>query len=218
MNPNDCEARGDVGVRCAHPNLPRLSYRKWIRLFPAMVLTIIAGYVLDCMGAEPPADTIHDSLSLESAEKKITKEGLDKAVRAFYADKQGWQKLLAQIATGKGEWLSLAARLRSVSDAGATRDLRLSVAQALKRSPGNVLRTMDNAFTLAEVCGMVDIDDPKYDSYALATAELERQKAALQLLSDSPLKAKRDECVALIEASRDHIRRFYGVEDSQTKR
>jgi len=91
------------------------------------------------------------------------------------AKKVLWEKLwdspkvfasfLERVETGDNVWLNIAAKLREVSDAGASEMLEASLSVALVKQPGNVLAILSNGtkpstFSVDAICsdGMLAID------------------------------------------------------------
>jgi len=64
--------------------------------------------------------------------------GAAAALSLLFDDDSKWDVVLEGVATGTPEWLSIAADLRSVSDAHATETLVMAVQEALPNSPRGV--------------------------------------------------------------------------------
>lgn len=76
-----------------------------------------------------------------------------------------FETLLNHVESGDREWLNIAVKLRSVSDAGASEMLEASVSVALAKRPANVLAILSDernpgTFSVVGICsdGMLSID------------------------------------------------------------
>jgi len=151
------------------------------------------------------------SLTPQTIAARVEAHGAKATLWQIYDSPSEWSALLKGIASGTVPWLKIANQFLPVSDAGATEQLQLAVGEALERHPDNVLRIAVPLFDMIYVCGGPDIDDPRYDSYELATQAVDRRKLKLRSVSDASLLKPRDECIRTIEDSKTGIARFYGV-------
>jgi hypothetical protein len=141
---------------------------------------------------------------------RIAHEGAEKTLSSIYEAQSQWSQLLAGVATGRREWLAVAARLRKVSDAGASEQLDLAVGEALEHRPKNVLSIAIPVFGI-KVCGAPDVDDSRYDSYALSLAAIKRRKELVADVTDPSFKRPRERCLSELDNAKHDIARFYGV-------
>lgn len=160
----------------------------------------------------PAAGRLAYPTSPEAISKEISKRGPKEVLSELWRDRVAWDRLRAGIATGAESWLTVALLLRPASDAGATRDLRLALGEALGSSPERVLQLSLKPHDIAAVCSGVDIDDPRFDSYELATAEVERRVQTVSTITEPQLEQAKADCLAELRASDPHLRRFYRVE------
>jgi hypothetical protein len=143
--------------------------------------------------------------------KRLSKNDARVVVRNMYDDGREWRLFLTGVATGKPEWLTLAIKLVPGTDAGATSQLFLSIGEALEHQPQNVLRIAVSELGTGKVCGGPDVDDSRYDSYALSIKAIELRKTMLLKVDDSKLFKVRDACIKELDSSKQGIARFYGV-------
>ncbi len=126
----------------------------------------------------------------------------------------GWHGIGLELVLQRAQRLGsrVALQLRPASDAGTTTDLRLALGEALGHRPKVVLTKATEAYRLWEICGGPDVDDPRFDSYELATAEVERRVQAVSAITEPQLEKAKADCLAELRASDPHLRRFYRVE------
>ena len=149
------------------------------------------------------------TLSPQSVLNSAGSLGARATLERLYNDQRQWSALLAGIATGTPSWLNVATTLHVVSDAGSSEQLSLAVGEALEHRPTNVLRLAVPNFSLEVLCDGPDLDDPRFNSYRLSIAAIERRQAKLRSIHDPSLAALRDSCVAELEKARANLARFY---------
>ncbi len=132
-------------------------------------------------------------------------------VESMYNNGLEWRQFLTGVATGKPAWLRLAIKLKPGTDAGATSQLYLALGEALEHQPQNVLKIAASELELGEICGGPDVDDPRYNSYALSIKAIEHRKAMVMKVNDSILRTIRDVCIRDLEDSKQGIASFYQV-------
>jgi hypothetical protein len=150
------------------------------------------------------------ALTPEAITKSMASPGAPASLSRMYENKAQWAELLAGIASGKPGWLNAANQLHRVSDGGASEQLGLAVGEALEHRPANVLSLTLTEFRIDIVCGGPDVDDPRFDSYDLSMAAIERRQRVLRALRNSTLTAARDICVGELEKAKAGIAHFYG--------
>ena len=142
-------------------------------------------------------------------ENSIATTGARQTLQRIYEDKGQWTALLAGIATGEPVWLNLAKQLRRVSDGGASEQIDLAAGEALEHRPADVLTLVADEFGLPQVCGGPDVDDPRFDSYDLSMAAIQRRLEMLHSIHDGGLAAKRAGCISELEKAKTGIAHFY---------
>jgi hypothetical protein len=172
-----------------------------------MIRSCTFSLLLALFGETASADPV---LSSSVIKKSIASLGARETLSQIYDKQDQWSGLLTAIATGKRDWLEIAKQLRSASDGGATEQLGLAVGEALEQRPANVLSLAVTEFGIEYVCGGPDVDDPRFDSYELSMAAIDRRERMLRSFRDHALDQIRDSCVAELEKARATVARFYG--------
>jgi hypothetical protein len=103
-----------------------------------------------------------------------------------------WNHAITEIESGDANWLAIAKELRAGSDAGNTESIYVAVSHAALNAPARVLRMIGDAFPMAVVCTMPDIEP----TAASLAAYIRRAEAAMASVQDPSLKTKRDQCVS----------------------
>ncbi len=142
--------------------------------------------------------------------EKIKTFGARPTLQAIYSDKENWERLLAGIATGTKDWLSIANQLVSVSDAGSSQQLGLAVGEALEHQPENVLSLTFAQFGLSQICGGPDVDNNRFNSYELSITAITKRQAMVRSVKNESLYHLRDSCVVELEKAKIGIAHFYG--------
>ncbi len=159
----------------------------------------------------PFAAVAQNDLTPSSVMAEIQESGANATVSRLYEDNSLWSELLKNIGNGKPAWLKVASVLRGGSDAGANEQLVLAVGEALEHNPEAVLKITVSVMGIG-VCGGPDVDDSRYDSYALSIAAIERRKAMLAKVLRSDLESLRGQCMQELESAKKGIGQFYGVQ------
>jgi hypothetical protein len=147
-------------------------------------------------------------LTPQSVLDSCSSVGAKATLERLYNDQPQWDALLAGIATGTPAWLEVATTLHVVSDAGSSEQLGSAVGEALEHRPANVLALAIPNFLLEVVCG-APADDPRFDSYELSMAAIERREAKLRATHKHSLAALRDACMSELEKAKGDVARFY---------
>ncbi len=147
----------------------------------------------------------------------IERVGAEKVLQELFSDYTAWVAFRGCIAQGQTDWLLLARTIHDVADAGPSSQIPLSVGEALGYRPETVLnhvadRMDEEHFHFIDICQGPDIDDPRFDGLELALNEINNRINSLRSVSIVELERKRDRCIALLEESKAHVRRFYGDE------
>ncbi len=95
------------------------------------------------------------STFLSEVRELIAAQGPKGALSTLFGDNARWEAVLGAVATGKKEWLSVAAQLRPASDAHATETLNMAIQEALPHNSVAVLELVASGiFSAHEACGM----------------------------------------------------------------
>jgi hypothetical protein len=167
--------------------------------------------VLISLAVLPLAAFAQGAVTPEAIGSRISSVGAKPALAEIYADQTTWHRVIAGIASGETAWIKVSVELHRVSDAGASEQLELAVGEALGHRPLSVLKVAIPAFGIARVCGGPDVDDDRYNSYALSAKVIEKRKRMVRTISDPSLRAMRDKCLGSLEESKLGIARFYGA-------
>ena len=177
-----------------------------------ILLNILFGFLLCFLTA---------SLSLADAQNKnyykdpnvildeVSKRGAHTIVLELYSKPTEWNFVLRQIAAGTKTWLNVAVKLHAGSDAGASEMLTLSVGEALERSPSNVFKIALTEFQLEAICSGPDVDDARYNSYALAIKAINQRQKRISAIANPKLKNVSTKCIQLLEEAKSGIAKFY---------
>lgn len=160
----------------------------------AVILLVLAG----AASSPESAKRLGDVRSL------IAAQGARQALSLLFTDDKKWELLLDDIATGTPGWLSVAAELRSVSDAHASETLAMAVQEALPRNPVGVLDLVAaQRFSLADACGMYgfgQIEDERPMSAILGLVD--KRTEAVSRVRKSRLATVRDGCLVELKSLR----------------
>ena len=119
--------------------------------------------------------------------RAIGARGARATVERLYSDDGQCDGSLRGIASGDSGWLKVAAVLKSSADGGAADQRELAVGEALEHNAANVLRIAASAFEVSAICGGLDVDDARYDSFERAVAAVERRSKRVRAVADTEL-------------------------------
>ena len=141
----------------------------------------------------PPSVNAPDILS------DIRIDGAHIVVTKLWDRNRGWDEVMAKIATGKKEWLDVAAALRPGTDGGASQTLDEAVFLALQSAPVAVLKLLDgNPFDTDSVCSSnIGTDYSPEKSIRFVRDRI----IVLHRLSDPDLQAVRTHCLNSLRAA-----------------
>ena len=94
--------------------------------------------------------------------KRINGEGQARVISGLN-DAQ-WADLVKGVESGNRSWLTVASRLHSAADAGASESLTLAAGVALVLAPADVLSILIPEMPVKAVCGLPDLTDPRTDT------------------------------------------------------
>ena len=149
--------------------------------------------VLSLLASAAVAETTLPAASLPSASallSEIDVSGARVVLRRLWANEPQFEALCTSIESADPNWLEVARRLRSASDAAASLSLNYSVARALPVGPVRVLKLVGRGFTIEDICTSPFIEPQP------GVAERYEQRAlkALAKLSDPALSAVAKQC------------------------
>jgi hypothetical protein len=144
--------------------------------------------------------------------ERIKAVGARTTLETIYSNEEQWTQLLAGIANGISEWLTIATQLHPVSDAGSSEQLVFAVGEALEHRPENVLSLAISEFGIQRVCGGPDVDDARFNSYQLSMEAVAKRQNMLRSIENKSLTQLRDSCIANLEKAKAGIAIFYEVQ------
>lgn len=142
--------------------------------------------------------------------KSIASSGARSTLERIYANRSQWDAVLAGIATGSSEWLSVAKLLKPVSDAGSSEQITIALGEALEHEPERILALAGEGFSLSAICDAPDVDDGRYNSYDSAIAAIDRRILHLKAIAIPKFQQSATACVNTLSAAKVDIARFYG--------
>jgi hypothetical protein len=141
----------------------------------------------------------------------VHRRGAKEVVFELYSKPAIWNSIMHNIALGTESWLKVAVAIHPGTDAATSEMLNLNIGEALEKSPENVFRFTLPVFQLENICSAPDIDDNRYSSYDAAIKTIELRQRYVSNITDSELMKFRNECIQLLEKSKDGIAQFYGI-------
>jgi hypothetical protein len=133
--------------------------------------------------------------------------GPRQTLSSLFAQDDRWDLLLDDIATGKTDWLSVAAELRAVSDAHASETLAMAIQEALPRNPTGVLDLIaTQRLEIAVACsgyGFGQIEDERPISEILGLVD--KRVQAVSRVRRTSLAAARDGCLTELKSLRTSL-------------
>jgi hypothetical protein len=177
-------ARGVTGLACARPAPPRsAAYRRRWAYMQSVAIVLGLSFLGSARAmAIAPGDVL----------KLIEDHGAHAADAKLSGTKE-WDEMIAGVASGESEWLTVAEKLLPGTDAGSTSELFDAVAWALPKAPVNVLALVSRKRTDWEVvCSGPPVDFPPpgdSDSY------FKRATDAVAGITNKELQGVRAECL-----------------------
>lgn len=139
---------------------------------------------------------------------EVEQNGARKTVLRLYGDRPAWTGVIEHIASGQGEWIDLALRLKPGSGGASNDELRDAMFRALARNPTYVLTHAQPAYPLATLCSGRVVPLPTYKE---AIAELAAVEDALNKVRVEDLRYKKELCLAELREGRAQLRRSFGL-------
>jgi len=155
-----------------------------LRLFPRLVLAALALCSLACgQQAKAVSDEI-DSKGAASVVKKLNS-----------SNGSQWKALIRGIETGAPEWLVVARKLSTATDAGRTTDLYFALSLALTRNAEGVLSILGPNLPVEKVCTVPYIEP---DEKTIRTYRL-KARSSLRKVTSAELESKKKACLKALE-------------------
>ena len=167
-----------------------------IKRAPAMAICIYVSLMAPAFPGEP-SEVIPKPLTTDWILQDLSKHGAKHAVKSM-RDQERYDELLGNISAGKEEWIALTPRIVTGTDAGASEELAISLAEALPKNPDAVLGILDQSkatISSGRVCSIPFIEPEKafYESYAKAAL------AAVKAVSGAGLAKQKELCLAELQ-------------------
>jgi hypothetical protein len=167
---------------------------------------------LAIVGLSTVVASAQPAVTSDNIDQRIAEVGPHTTVAEMYADPSIWTAVLSGVSSGEANWIKVAIKLRQSSDAAASQELELALGEALEHQPQAVLEIAGPALGLQVICAGPDVDDKRYDSYALSIRAIDARVAMVRSLSDTRVAAARERCLGALEASKSGLARFYKVD------
>lgn len=176
-----------------------MSEKTFVEHAPIMALCIYMGLIAPAI-VEEVSGGIPKPLATDWVIQEIARHGPKHAVRIM-RDQERYDELLGNISAGKEEWIALAPKIVSGTDAGASEELGISLAEALPKNPKAVLGILDKSkrtISSGRVCSIPFIEPEKdfYESYAKSAL------AAVEAVSDAELAKQKELCLTELQKAR----------------
>jgi hypothetical protein len=147
------------------------------------------------LGILMPGFAAAHSLSLAELNNDITRNGAAAVVTRLAAGQgAAWNRVIADISSGRATWLDVAVRLAPGTDAGTAEDIDYALSSALLHNPEGVLQRLYKPFGLKDIC-VVPLIEP---TDAQVAAWQERAVAALARVKTPQLQSRAAACRAAI--------------------
>ena len=142
-------------------------------------------------------------------QRQIAIDGPANELRYLSVDDRQWDRFLDLVATGEAPWLSVAAELRSVSDAAASETLDMAIQEALPKNPTGVLQLVSRgSFTAQGACGMYGLGQIEDERPVPVLIGLVDKRMAAVSAADAPGVAPvRDDCLRELRSLRQKLQR-----------
>jgi hypothetical protein len=152
-----------------------------------------------------------DYVTPESVIRATESRGASAVVSELYGNEEAWHSILRAIAKGNEAWLKVAVALRSGADAAASEMITVTIGEALEHNPEAVFKITAKTIGIAAICSGPDVDDIRYNSFALATKAINRRIARVAAINEPSQLSASKKCIQYLEASRKGIATFNGI-------
>jgi hypothetical protein len=136
------------------------------------------------------------TLTPQSVTHDTRRIGAKAVVQQLYSSNR-WETVLKKIESGDDAWLAVVEDLAEGTDAGASEDLQVTLARALPKNPGAVLKLTGTKdfLSLDDVCAAPFIEP----EHAFLMRYLTETRRSLASLKDKAVESKRLKCLSQIE-------------------
>ena len=141
--------------------------------------------------------------------QQIQDRGARTVVWELSSNEGTWKTVLMGIRSGSREWLDVAVLLYRGSDAKTSPPLTDAVRDALEVAAENVLLVAADDFPLAALCNLPDAEAPRFPTLEAALSAIGKREAQLRKVASEALKAKRDKCLAQLDAVKEPLRQGF---------
>ncbi|MDQ7015415.1 MAG: hypothetical protein Q9N68_03455 [Gammaproteobacteria bacterium] len=146
---------------------------------------------------------INYDLTPTSLQAQIEKQGAKPLLEALFADHTAMNIVLLSMDSGSPEWLALAKVFAEVAEGQNRAMIGMAVGEALQWQPAAVLAWQQDLFPLPKLCGLQGLYEWRTMSRQLALVALQRREAAVTLVDDQALRAKRALCLMSLAQAKD---------------
>ena len=146
------------------------------------------------------ANESKDSQTLKSLELRIEEEGPQTVLSDVFG-KPEWNSIIEGIKKAKPRWLRVGMKLRKVSDAGASEELRISLAEGLEVNPVNVFRNAlfeSDSGQISMVCRTTGIERP----LAVEISSVDKRILEIRKIKIRDLEKFKTVCLEALEAEK----------------
>jgi hypothetical protein len=187
------------GVRRANADSKRVRIQ--------IVMTLQAPFVLATLFMAAWAASASERLNALDVHALIKKLGASEALQQLFGDVKSEKGLADCIATGRPDWLDIAAELRPVSDGAASEVLCISMQGALPRNPVGVLNLVrEGIFGIKEACGgygVGQIEDQRPTELILGLVDLRLR--IIDSVTEPSLKQQKTLCLRELKLLRTRL-------------
>lgn len=172
------------------------------KFFPILLIIVCLGFPYIDLTSAISADLKY-KLTPKTIIHQISIRGARAVVNELNETDNGnpWAIIVSKIEKGKPEWIEVAKKLRSGTDAGYAEDLDFALSMALVNSPqlllemSNIDCNKTHGFCIDDICGNNFIEGDDKSILKI----LQKRKRSVEKISIAELKKKRDRCISLLE-------------------
>ena len=155
-------------------------------------LFLLVSLVVPCFAQHP--------ITAKMLLARISKDGAQTVVKQLNTpNEKEWEWVMDRVESGGDEWLDVADKLRSGTDAGTAEELSMVMARALVHNPNHVLRMTGNVWKVEDICADLEIEEPA----AKMRKRIADVRLALQTVVAPELQEKKKACLSVATAGVD---------------
>ena len=156
------------------------------------VFILWSGLVLPAYGL-PAGDS--EKPTPQDVTKLLAEKGCRHTVEGLFGDgEKEWRTVLDGVAGGSRDWLLVAQKLHSCTDAHASETLRMAIEEALANAPSLTLEMFG-----AETCRGVGFAGEEAESLDQVLREVARRKKALETVTRPALATAKKKCLRFLQ-------------------